>query len=571
MGQNGTIHPSPSSLTSQQEEQRTRWSMWFIEGRTILTCAVDAVFNVLLAVRQPIAFLRGMLFGLYLIWVLVRPYRFHPQPLPDLWPFPYFLLPGSGSQGWQLTFKSLWAWTRFLVRWEVVRFWLLWLGPVALAVWINGSYLARIFGWGRGTQLTPEEAEAQARSALLYRAFAPLYFWVLRISHGRVQDERAPIFWLGGPGRVQLATDSAAIWETFHSGRIHLMMPRPRPPLNVDSAIVRWWLDWRLMQPVGFERLRRIVDLRQQHLEFDLHARTRDGVPLFFAEVHALYSLRPDEAVEPTPDLPYPRSEQAIRQLIEREGGQARPLHAGLPLAEGHAVHERRAVDHTTSTMRTALRARLKHAIASRTLPEVLAAIEANDAQKVEHRVAEVTDPQHPPFYQPLPPYPPMPQPRANKVRRYELTRLLRESDGYHQRGLHLYWADASDWDIPFPGIKAQFVRAWQLTRENTRRGGKVALEQLRQEAYLAFLAGEFNRWAQMLSDDRLEELAANVHPSWAFERRLRRWLARLRALIYECMDRGNCHRLLAPAPLSHLQRMVQFLDALDLEPGHRP
>ncbi len=562
MAQEGTTnaHPAPPLPTPPPEEEQG--SLW-AEALSSLLCALDALFNALLAVRQPMALLRGLLLAGYVAVVVVRPYFFHPRPFPEYIPFPYFLLL-EGRQGWELTFQVLGEWWRFFVRWEVLQYWAQWLGPVVLAWWISGGYLARIFGWGRGTPLTPEEAEAQARQAVLYRAFAPWYFWVLPVMHGQVQDERSPLFWLGGPGRVQVATDSAAVWEAFHSGDVHIIMPCP--PDEATGTPQRQ----RLFYPVGFERLRRILDLRQQHLEFDLHARTRDGVRLVFPKVRAVYSLRP-AAVEPTPDCPYPRDEQAIRKLLASEGGRARSLHDGLPLGQGHAVQERRAVDHTTSTMRTALRRRMKDAIAARTLPEVLAAIAPPDAQKIEVEVGAIVEP-HPDFYEPLPPYPPMPKPWPNQMQRYLLTTLLRNKENYHEKGLHLYWADASDWDIPGEGIKAQFMRAWQLSRENARRGAPGTLEQLRQEAYLAFLSGEFNRWAQLLSDDDLEELAATLPPSQAFERRLRRWLRRLRALAHECLEREVCCQTLAKLPLEKLERMAQFLAAFDLEePGHRP
>ncbi len=539
--------PSPNKPSAPPKEAPREPSL----GRGILNailCVADEGANRLFAVRQPWNWIRGFFFLLYLLWVLLGPFLRYFR----LWPTPGLSPAHPFPEG------SLLQWLGGLFRWEVLRFWALWGGSMALALHAAGRYLLRVFPpHAQGPSSSPGRAVLRAQKALLYRAFHPTYPWVLRIGQGRVQNPDSPLLWLGGPGRVQVATDSVAVFERFGTGDLRVVTPRPAD---------------RHGHPVGaYERLRRTFEIGPQHLAFDVQVRTADGVPLLFAGVRAVYGLRPGEGA-PSPDLPFPPSEEAVLQLVRSERGRARALHGGLPYGPPRASQEVRAVEQTTAILRAALRGRLRRAVAQRTLPEVLAAIEREEKEQIERRTQEITSPflAHP-SDRPLPLFTPPPQPSPHRMHRYEMSALLRHAEGYHHRGVHLYWVDMNDWDVPLPGVRPQLVRLWALSRENQRRRSPVALEQVKQEAYLGALSAEFRRWMQLLDDAPGAGNPADLAPLvWA-------WLAKVRALLRDYLDR---EALLTPiltaeafSPEADLLRnQVEYLAAcLEQWLRHRP
>ena len=132
--------------------------------------------------------------------------------------------------------------------------------------------------------------------------------------------------------------------------------------------------------------------------------------------------------------------------------------------------------------------------------------------------------------------YTPFPRALEDGVHRFDLTVLLRMS--YTDRGVHLHWADMQDWEVAVDSIKSQFVQAWQLSRENARRVSEAALNQVRQDAYLAFLGAEINRWEQILSDDEAV-LLDRARRNGEMADRVRMWLARILELSDEISDRN--------------------------------
>ncbi len=486
-------------------------------------CVLDEIFARMFALRQPWSWLRFGMFLLYGYWVLIRPYRLYPKPLPDLLPFPYMLLPWvTFLDGVRLMFQGLWQWLTYLLRWEVLRYWALWGGSFALAWWAAARYLWRIFDLEADPQRRALR-QRQSYAMVLYRAFAPVYWWGFGVVDGRVLNVLSPVYWFGGPGRMVVGVENAVALERLGMGRVRVANPMHGPQ------------GWRVD---GYEWVRRVVDLRDQHLSFDIQVRTRDGVPLVFHDVHMVYSIS-RRGQEPTWIQPYPHLARDVLQLIRNEGGAARPLDGLPPWADVEDLRSWRSVEHTTQAMRVAFRTQLRGAVSAHTLQEVLAFIQEGEARGLRLRFrafplnVQQMNGGGPPggaSIPPLPPYTPFPQAPPGRVFRFSLTALLRGAD-YAPRGVTLHWADMNDWDVTVANIKSQFVQAWQLMRENRRRSSAGALQQVRQDAYLAFLGAEIQRWDQILSNG--QGASQDNLPQ------VQRWLSRVLELFQEAQDRG--------------------------------
>ena len=521
--------------TAIQSRQTPRWGRLLAGTRSLFWAVaswilemVDRMLEWALALTYPQVWLRFLFLSAYILFGLVRPYHLHPRPIPPGIPLcPCILLPDADwVRGLRLSLSLTWEWFRFLFRWPIVRYWLWWFGPFFCAWVATAAFLERLFALPRISRGGVEPSLAP--KVLYHRAFGPLYRWALVVGQGMVQDENSPLFLVGGPGWLQIGVDSAVVLEKVGRADLRILSPDDvasyRPPLWI-RWLQRLYVMPRAAVPMEpYERLRTVLDLRHQFLEFDLHLRTRDGVPLTFSKVRAVYGVDPGHR-RPTLARPYPFTSEALRRIALNETGSARPLHHDLPAWQADQPPDYRTVDRMLGIMRTALRTQLKDAVGRRTLQEVLAAIEPPEQTELEQRVLETTG-----ATLVFPTQPPVPEPPANKARRFELSALLRQQP-YHLKGIHLYWADMNDWDVPVQGIKPQFLEAWELTRENRLRSDPVALRQVREQAYLSFLLGHFEEWSHTL-DPGPEEANTPLLD------RLRRWLASVRALLLTWLER---------------------------------
>lgn len=463
-----------------------RWdkhAVWRLRAR--LLCVLDALLARVFALEPRWAALRLLFLLGYLAWVCIRP----------LWLF----------------LKSR------IFFWELVGAWVVGIGALVLA-WLAASvYLWRIFDLETEAERR-DLRRKQSREMVLYRALALRYEKWFSVVDGRVENETSMVYWFGGPGRVQVAMDNVVVLERTGQDKPRMVSPGAWQPVK------------------GYERLRRILDLREQHLCFDVPLRTRDGVPLVFRDVQVVYSVQRGRK-DVTPARPYPYVEESIERLIRNEGGMARDLGGDLPWANVTEWRRWRSVEHTAQAMQVAFRGRLRRAVSARTLSEVLAFIQGDEAEALFQGWAVQplnAQPKRNLLLGPLLPYVSFPQPPADPLPRYRLTELLLRQADYEPWGVSLHWADMNDWDIMVENIKSQFIQAWQLSREAQRRVTPDALKQVRQEAFLAFLSAEIQRWDQLLSRGDLETPAGRA----AFLVGVREWLTRLWVLWQEIEDR---------------------------------
>ena len=170
-------------------------------------------------------------------------------------------------------------------------------------------------------------------------AFASQYD-VLEIKDGDVSlnDQKSPIFLIGGPGKVRVYLENAALFEQL-GGMPNVIGPttskssknaRSDQPVGNSilarsrgllAAMIRFDRDQYGNKKDGarvissFERIRRVIDLRDQVQEISVNARTRDGIPVQVKNMRVIYSVRRD-GQEPTLERPYPFNQEAVESLV---------------------------------------------------------------------------------------------------------------------------------------------------------------------------------------------------------------------------------------------------------------
>ena len=110
-------------------------------------------------------------------------------------------------------------------------------------------------------------------------------------------------FLVGGPARIQIGLENAAIFEQ-NDGSVEVVGPTHREKFTTYLAD-------------NFERLRSVIDLRNQNCQFDVFARSRDGIPIIFRSVNLAFSVK-RTTTKVTLTRPYPFNDKAIFHLAYR-------------------------------------------------------------------------------------------------------------------------------------------------------------------------------------------------------------------------------------------------------------
>ncbi len=165
--------------------------------------------------------------------------------------------------------------------------------PVLAGLWlafrIGAHYLSDLF------ELESISISARYLSAALFGLNYPK----LSINQGDLQglDHRNPILRIGGPGYLITHLGYAAIFETVDA----------RPQIYGPSGR-------RFIR--GFERLRDVVDLRDQHLQVhEVRAITRDGIEIFARDAQMVFRVFGGDAARSLKQ-PYPYTEDGLRGFV---------------------------------------------------------------------------------------------------------------------------------------------------------------------------------------------------------------------------------------------------------------
>jgi hypothetical protein len=121
------------------------------------------------------------------------------------------------------------------------------------------------------------------------------------------EDVNSPVYRIGGPGKVDVHLENAALFEKTN-GAAHIVGPTYRHFEILD----------------GFERLRSVIDLRDQFIDLTVEGRTQDGIPVIAKDVRLVSSIyrgpqnvRSQNVVRQDHfQQPYPFKDEAILNLV---------------------------------------------------------------------------------------------------------------------------------------------------------------------------------------------------------------------------------------------------------------
>lgn len=331
-------------------------------------------------------------------------------------------------------------------------------------------------------------------------AFATRYD-LIEVKDGQViqEHQHSPVFLIGGPGKVRVYLENAALFEKI-DGTPHVIGPTVRGGAQVEASqdqerrtISNWlkrffqmgWL--RRSRPTrdngnafvdgvevldGFERLRSIIDLRDQvyaSRDIQIFERTRDGIRIEAKDVKFVFSVLRDSR---TANLrkPYPFSERAIMDLVYLQTQQ-----------------------NWTRAMTNLIRREIRNFIATHDLSEFLA---ASNAPEIDHWLEEeqkirteamrlaglngdisVEQPDQEFF-----------------VSRRDLTdRFYDLTSGFinmaRAQGVQLRWIGVGTWETPDEIIPERHLEAWRISIQNFVRGNDKILDELVDESCIGELS----------------------------------------------------------------------------------
>ncbi|MEW6716263.1 MAG: hypothetical protein AB1345_01985 [Chloroflexota bacterium] len=432
-------------------------SIWKQMKSLVLEFGED-VFEAIFAVTQKSAKRRRQVLMMLfvLIWVLLA---YLGQP--DFWR--------------QLSHQSLDTIASYLARLffgaPTLRRVLLLMLSFWLANHIAALYISDIFELG------------EEKVALRYVRQASLgsKYSAIKIRNGDVDpgDKSSPIYLIGGPGRVAIYLENAAVFEKIN-GKPNIIAPKGKEK-NAAQKKRSWWQrlyeffqnsfykkpsdgkeekDDFILE--GFERLRAVIDLRSHQARLEVASRSRDGIKVCAKDVRLTYSVHRG-GISQTKKQPYPFTEKAIKDLIYRQG----------EVEGGHRGWVR--------IMERIICEGIEEFISDHNLNEFLAAPRGADYDAIrnigeisqEMREGRFPRGMNQATYQP-----------ESFFSRPEITSELRNSVALHaaEKGVQLEWIGIGTWVTPSEIITTEHLEALKLSIENQKRGNKQALEQLERE-----------------------------------------------------------------------------------------
>lgn len=226
---------------------------------------------------------------------------------------------------------------------------------------------------------------------------------------------------IGGPAWVDIHLENAALFERI-DGSPHVVSPANRSAVLLD----------------GFERLRAVVDLRDQVIELTVNGLTQDGIPVTAKDVRVVYSI--DRGGEEPDDVrdskSYPFSEDALLHLVYNHG-----------------------TDPLFDAMQRLINSELVKFISRHTLSEFLTNANVGESPSQFIPRDEITDQ----FYD------------------YE-----REfSKSAEQHGVRLEWIGVGTWTTSAEIILDRHLDAWKLSAESRQRKSEPELEGTLRQSWL--------------------------------------------------------------------------------------
>ncbi|MGC8856552.1 MAG: hypothetical protein ACP5QU_07120 [Anaerolineae bacterium] len=284
----------------------------------------------------------------------------------------------------------------------------------------------------------------------------------LIIREGEIVNRDSPVYRIGGPGRVVVELDSAALFEKAN-GIPHVIGPTVRQAVILD----------------GFERFRQAIILREHQVvlreeDREISGRTLDGMRVSAIDVAIRYSIwRGDR--QPTAETPFPyRDARTVESLIYQQV---------VSVSDHPQAQQKQNLFELQFT--PLVRNELARFISQRKLTEFLASFGQPEiekwrqqAQRLSAEIEKVVPAEQnddPPAIPAQPPFAP----------RQEITALFHQrfAQTANERGFQLNWIGVGTWKTPVEIVPEQHQEAWRISLENLERGSEAALQQVEQEA----------------------------------------------------------------------------------------
>jgi len=289
----------------------------------------------------------------------------------------------------------------------------------------------------------------------------------IRITKGKVlaEHENSPNIIFGGPGKVIVDLDSAALFEK-PDGTPHVIPPTGKEPGG--KATIE-----------GFERFREAIDLRDHFIDLrdqdkdssSVKSRSSDGIAVSATDVRFLFSIDRGKENTPTSEFPYPFINEAVEKVVYKATSTV-VLDQDTP-----SKYEFQWFKNMTNLIRS----ELGGFMGQHKLTEYLASIGIPEVERARQRVDEfaryarsvIPPGESPPEPGDVPDVPKF-------VPRHQITNLFSQftekfARTAQERGVQLQWIGVGTWKTSLDNVAKKHEEAWNLNRENMETGSKDA------------------------------------------------------------------------------------------------
>ncbi len=266
----------------------------FLNGVSVI---LEKFLSDLFEINQKTARLRlaYLLIFLFFLWIILALFA---QPISDLQGeyFFYGLLPVAHDPIFYFFDQIISA----LFSINILRYFLV----IISAIWFSSYVVSRFMN-----QIHNLKNIKPTMSFLQGTAFNISNHDTLEIESGQVSSQAAKsaLYKIGGPGKVMIGLENAAAFDRI-DGSVEIIGP------TVDMPNSVYFLS-------GFEKMREVIDLRDQAIKFNVSTRSKDGIPIHINEIQLMFSIQRG-TLKVTLTRPYSFSSQAAWWLIYQISGQ---------------------------------------------------------------------------------------------------------------------------------------------------------------------------------------------------------------------------------------------------------
>ena len=378
---------------------------------------------------------------------------------------------------------------------------------ISLAFWVAfrwaAIYLDDIFELGDVTV---------ARGFIRQAAFASRYNRIV-IVDGDIapQHRNSPVYRIGGPGLVRVQLENAALFEKV-DGSPHVVGPTRK-----------------FVQLEGFERLREVVDLRDQSLDsIEVSGRTKDGIRVSARDIRMLFSVHRDPDARQSGRNPLSFTDQAIKNLVYTRSNNL-----------------------WTQNSSAEVQFELFRFISSHTLNEFLANTSSQDMDAINVKLQAVPaggpPGEIPPSHQATAPMPAQVFKSRSQITEDVYTALTKRLEAFD-----LHWFGVGTWVTP-DVIPQKHLRAWEQSTKNQADGSQQQLTRVRKNSRV-------KETLRLIQDVPINAFGVLINQGMPADQILRELMIAYREKIKNAHDHfkeiGEKPPIELIAALRHLQRL---------------